>query len=138
MTIVLDTNCLIQILPRPTEHRWLYDAILQGQITLSLSHEIILEYEETIDEFFGSKALGGNVARTLLELPKTKRAEIYYNWQIIEKDPDDNKYVDCAVASNADYIITNDRHFKVLKKVPFPKITCLTLEQIKKVFEKSL
>jgi predicted nucleic acid-binding protein len=38
------------------------------------------------------------------------------------KDADDNKFVDCAVASNADYLVTHDRDFDVLKNVPFPKV----------------
>ncbi|TAK36326.1 MAG: putative toxin-antitoxin system toxin component, PIN family [Saprospiraceae bacterium] len=136
MTIVLDTNCLIQILPKQAGHRWLYDALLQGKITLAVSNEIVSEYEETIDGFYESKSLGENVARTLLELPKTRRIVTYYNWRLIIRDPDDDKYVDCAIAANADYIITHDGHFKVLKNVPFPKVVCLMLEQFRKIFEK--
>jgi DUF1016 N-terminal domain len=35
---------------------------------------------------------------------------------------DDNKFVDIAIASNADYIITNDKHFKILSKISFTKV----------------
>ncbi|MCC5612945.1 hypothetical protein LC612_41225 [Nostoc sp. CHAB 5834] len=41
----------------------------------------------------------------------------------VKADPDDDKFVDCAFAANAHCIITNDRHFKVLRKRTFPQIT---------------
>ncbi|HFA51965.1 MAG TPA: putative toxin-antitoxin system toxin component, PIN family [Bacteroidetes bacterium] len=135
MNIVLDTNCLIQILPQQAEHRWVYDAILQGNIILFVSTEIILEYEEVINEFYGSDVLGGNVANLLLQLPKTQKRDIYFNWNLIGKDPDDNKYVDLAVATNAELIVTNDGHFKVLKDVDFPKVIFMNLEDFKEYWE---
>jgi len=47
----------------------------------------------------------------LLELPNVRLATSYFNLNIITADPDDNKFVDCAFASNADYIVTNDSDF---------------------------
>jgi len=133
MLIVVDTNCLIQILPKRAEHRWLFDALLQGKVALGLTNEIIAEYEEVLNSFFESTTLGGNVCRTLLELPQTQRINVYFNWQLIPADPDDDKFVDCAIACNADFIITHDAHFKVLKKIKFPKITCLPLSRFMNV-----
>lgn len=134
MHIVRDTNCLIQILPRQAEHRWVYDAILQGDIQLSVSTEIILEYEETINVFYGSEVLGGNVARLLLQLPGTQKKDVYFKWNLIHKDPDDNKYVDLAVATNASVIVSNDAHFNILQKVDFPKVSVVNLEEFKSHF----
>ncbi len=134
MIIVLDTNCLIQILPRQAEHRWLYDAILGGTVTLALTTEIILEYEETINKFYESKTLGSNVTSVVLELPHTIKIDVYFRWKAITKDPDDDKYVDCAIAANAAFIITNDTHFKALSQLDFPKIDSLTLTQFKEIW----
>lgn len=53
----------------------------------------------------------------------------YFNWRLIETDHDDDKFVDCAFAANATYIVSNDKHLEVLKKVPFPKIPVLKLIQ---------
>ncbi len=136
MIIVLDTNCLIQILPRQAEHRWLYDAILGGTVTLALTTEIILEYEETINKFYESETLGSNVTSVLLELPHAKKIDVYFRWKAITKDPDDDKYVDCAIASNAAFIVTNDTHFKALSKLDFPKIDSLTLTQFKEIWRR--
>lgn len=47
--------------------------------------------------------------------------------ELIQADPDDNKFVDCAFAANATYIVSNDRHFDVLSKIDFPKIQVLKL-----------
>ncbi len=60
---------------------------------------------------------------------------MYYKWQLITKDPDDNKYVDCAIATNAHYIISDDKHFKVLDIIDFPKIVCLRLEAFDKIYK---
>ena len=136
MNIVLDTNCLIQILPRGSVNRWVFDALLQGQLTLSLTTEIVAEYEEVLNTFFESETLGANVCRTLLELPLTRTVSIYFNWQLITADPDDNKYVDCAVAANADFLITNDAHFKILEQIDFPLVTCISLYEFTSLFEK--
>jgi predicted nucleic acid-binding protein len=42
---------------------------------------------------------------------------------LIGRDADDNKYCDCAIAGQAHYLVTEDRHFDVLAKIPFPKLT---------------
>jgi len=52
----------------------------------------------------------------------------YYKWRLIEVDPDDNKYCDCAIAGKADYIVTEDKHFDVLKNIPFPKLTAVSID----------
>ena len=37
-----------------------------------------------------------------------------YFWRAIPHDPDDDKFVDAAVAADADWIVTQDHHFNVL------------------------
>ncbi len=49
--------------------------------------------------------------------------------ELIPNDPDDNKFVDTAFAFNAHFIVTNDRHFNVLKNIEFPKITVIKVEE---------
>lgn len=57
----------------------------------------------------------------LLSLKNVKRNEIFFRWNLIAQDADDNKYVDCAIAGNADILVTNDKHFNALKKIGIPK-----------------
>jgi uncharacterized protein len=36
--------------------------------------------------------------------------------------------VDCAIAVGADYIVSNDGHFKVLIDIPFPSVNVIKAE----------
>lgn len=42
------------------------------------------------------------------------RVEPQFRFNVITADADDNKFADCAIAANADFIITEDQHFAVL------------------------
>ena len=44
-------------------------------------------------------------------------------------DEDDNKFSDCAVAGYADYLISNDKHFNILKTIDFPRIPVINAEK---------
>jgi len=57
----------------------------------------------------------------------------YFKWNFISTDPDDNKFVDCALNAGADYIVTNDKHFDVLKNIDFPKIDVINIDTFKKM-----
>ena len=48
---------------------------------------------------------------------------------MIEADPDDNKFVDCAIVSNAEYIVTNDAHFDCLATIPFPHVSIRSIDE---------
>jgi predicted nucleic acid-binding protein len=58
---------------------------------------------------------------------------VHYQLNLITADEDDNKFVDCAFAANADYIITHDHHFGILKTIAFPRIPILDIHQFKQV-----
>lgn len=57
---------------------------------------------------------------------------VYYHFRLIEADADDNKFVDCAVAANAEYIVTNDAHFDILKQIDWPKLTVIAIKEFVK------
>ncbi len=48
---------------------------------------------------------------------------------LLENDPDDNKFVDCAIAGAADFIVTDDKDFNVLKNISFPKVAVLSSDE---------
>ena len=56
----------------------------------------------------------------------------YFKWNLIKVDPDDNKFTDCAIASNAEFLASNDKHFQVLKDISFPKVKVIDLDELKK------
>ena len=49
---------------------------------------------------------------------------IYLNWNLLT-DEDDNKFIDCYVTANADYLITNDADFNKVKKLVFLQLILL-------------
>jgi uncharacterized protein len=62
-------------------------------------------------------------------LPKTYFINsVYYKWELISEDKDDNKFVDANIASNADYLVTNDRHFNVLKDIDLPFVNIINID----------
>ena len=127
MKIVLDTNCLLVIIPKSSKYRKVYDHILNGKITLVVTSEIIIEYEEKLIDFY-SNSVASNIIKLLKKLENVEFKEIFFKFNLIANDPDDNKFVDCAISSVADYIVTNDKHFKVLDAIKFPKVKHIKLE----------
>lgn len=57
----------------------------------------------------------------------------YFNWRLITADPDDDKFVDCAVAGNADFIVSDDRHFRVLAQISFPKVRVISADDFMEI-----
>lgn len=63
-----------------------------------------------------------------MKLQNVEKAEVYFRWQLIEADPDDNKFVDCAISASVEWLVTNDKHFSVLKQVDFPAVPLIDAE----------
>ncbi len=136
LRVVLDTNVLLISISSKSDAHWIFQALLQEKFDLIISNEIISEYEELISKKF-SVEVASDVIRTLLYLPNVSRSEIYYKWFLITSDDDDNKFTDCAVAANADCIVTNDKHFNPLKKISFPQLRVININEFKKLVSKS-
>jgi len=77
-----------------------------------------------------------NIISALLYLPDTELVSIYYNWNLIEIDKDDNKFVDAYLVSNPDYLISNDKNFNVLIKLDYPKINIVNFQEFEELFLK--
>ena len=121
MRVVLDTNTLLVSIGRKSKYRIIFEALLEGRIRLLLTNEMLSEYVEIL-EARTSPVVAENIANFLLRSPDVERTEVYFRWAAIYADADDNNFVDCALNGNADFIVTDDRHYRVLKTVPFPKI----------------
>jgi len=124
--VVLDTNCLIMALSRHSEYYPVWQGIQTGRYILCVSNDIFAEYHEIIARKM-SEIVADNVIRLLSECPFVEFVDPRYHLELIQVDPDDNKFVDCAFAANATYIVSNDKHFDVLKSVDFPQIQVLKL-----------
>ena len=121
MRIVLDTNVLLTSLLKTSKHRPIFDALLNKEISLIISNEIFQEYMEII-EYKTTPEIAKNVGELLTNLENVEQIKVYYNWLLIKEDPDDNKFIDCAIAGNVKYIVSNDKHFNILKTIDFPNV----------------
>jgi len=134
MKFVVDTNCLLRILPQNSEYRCIWNAFLRGEFVLCYTTEMLQEYEEVLSRFYSS-AFAKFVIDAILNAPHAKQITIYYRWLLITADFDDNKFVDCAVSANADYIVTNDKHFNILKDIDFPPVKVIDIITFKSVLK---
>ena len=134
MRVILDSNVLLVILPKSSKYRIVFDRFLNNDLTFIISNEIISEYFEVLERFT-NVSIASNVSELLLIRPNVEKYDIYYNWGMIVEDYDDNKFVDLAVASNSDYIVTNDKHFNVLENIEFPKVNVIKLDDFIKLIE---
>ncbi len=127
MKVVIDTNCWFGILPPDAAYGFLLDGLIEGNFSLAVSTDVVLEYREILGKKL-RKPAASDFIQILEILPNVERISPSFRFNLIIADPDDNKFVDCAVAANADYIVTDDRHFKILSKIQFPKITTIGLD----------
>ncbi|GAB2575647.1 putative toxin-antitoxin system toxin component, PIN family [Spirosoma areae] len=127
MRVVIDTNQLLSsISPKSTSH-WLYEAIFSGRFTLCVTTDILEEYDEIIEWGFRRRDVADNVLEALINSPFVEKINVSFFWWFINVDPDDNKFSDCAIASGADYLVTEDKHFDVLAEIDFPKVNVVSL-----------
>ncbi|MBO7595380.1 MAG: putative toxin-antitoxin system toxin component, PIN family [Salinivirgaceae bacterium] len=124
--IVLDTNCLLQTLPTRSPYHKIWSEILCGRICLCVNTDILNEYEEILASKTTYK-IAHNVVEVIARLHTTVYQDVYIHFGLIKQDVDDNKFVDCAVAANAEYIVSNDSHFSILKEIDWPKLEVITI-----------
>ncbi len=125
MRVVLDTNVLLVSISRKSRFYPIYDAFLNQHYELFITTPILLEYEEVL-ELRANSVVASNVLELLtIHLNVHLVDRIYYKWQMIPKDPDDDKFIDCAILANVDFLITNDLHFEAAKKMKFPAVNII-------------
>ena len=125
--IVLDTNCLIASLSKRGRYFAVWRGLQEGKFILCVSNEILAEYEEIITRKT-NEIVAGHVLQTLINSPFVRLVTPYYHFHLIQSDIDDNKFVDCAIACNAVYLVSEDSHFNAVKQVPFPYVAVICLE----------
>lgn len=132
MKIVIDTNVFVSSFfdgnPRAVIDLW-----KQGQITLCLSRKIIDEYFEVLQRI-GLKE--ENELEELLSLLARGFNSVFTTitpcLRIVDDDPDDDKFFECAVALKAQYIISGDK--EVLEIDNYFGIKVVTPKQFLEIF----
>lgn len=126
--VVLDTNCLLAILSSKSIYYHLWKGFQDGKYNLCVSNEILEEYQEII-AIKTNSSIAWNVIRSIVESNHVEFIDPWFKTMAIEDDHDDNKFVDCAFASNASFIVSNDSHFDVLNNIDFPRIAVMKLHE---------
>lgn len=131
MKVVIDTNLFVSSFFGGNPRR-IIDLWKKGKIILCLSKDILEEYIDVlqrvglkdvdeIEELLSLFAKGVNILFTA----KTPRI------MAVKTDPDDDKFIECAVALKAEVIITGD---KALRKVgKYMEIKILTPQEFLKI-----
>ena len=115
MIVVLDTNVIVSALlaangsPAEVIKRWEADEFdvvvsppLLDELERAIQYPRVAKYlglsQEAISSFLRRFAMVATVVEPQIRL------------EILEKDPDDNRVLECAIAGGASYIITGDKH----------------------------
>lgn len=132
LKIVLDTNALLRSISRRSAFAIILDKLYENAYELYITNDIQLEYEEKITGIF-SKETAELITGAFSLLPNVKKIDIYFRLNLVTTDPDDNKFSDCAFAANVHFLVTDDKHFNVLKSIPFPVINIISLDTFKEL-----
>ncbi len=135
LKIVLDTNVFLVSIPTKSPYHLIYKSLRANAFELFLSNEILTEYEEIFAEKLGYERTS-LMLHELLNLRSIHLTTPYFNWNLITEDPDDNKFVDCAIIAGADYLVTNDKHFNILKQIAFPVVIPIKANEFLEILKK--
>ncbi len=126
MRVVIDTNVFVSsFINQKGAPRGVIDQWKTGTIILCVTEEILEEYIEVLARL---GLVGEPELEELLGLFKRKEGIIFITSTkkllVVKADPDDNKFIECAVSARASYIISGDKHLIGLKK--YRNISILT------------
>jgi putative PIN family toxin of toxin-antitoxin system len=124
---------MVSLLPHH-KYFWIYKSLRDKEYDLLISNEILSEYYEKLTEKYGLTNTN-NAIEVLLTSTNVQLISPSYRFLLIKDDPDDDKFVDCAVAGNADFIVSHDKHYNILKEVSFPKVNVIKIPEFKEVLE---
>ncbi len=126
--IVIDTNCLLMCVSANSPYHKVWTDFIEGSVSWCVSTEILSEYMEILSKHT-NPWFAEVVVNTIVNNETTVRVAPSYFFNLIQADPDDNKFVDCAICGNAEYIVSNDSHFKILNEIEFPKVRVIRIEE---------
>lgn len=128
MKIVLDTKCLVNVIMPGSFNNDVWIAFRASKYVLCVTNDILFEYHEILAKRYNN-LIANTVLKELIETPNVERVNPTFRFNLITADPDDNKFVDCAIIAGATFIVRNDRHFQELERYDFPKVDVRTLPE---------
>jgi len=132
--LVVDTNIFFPAFNPKSRYYPIVENFISKKFSLLISTPILLEYEEILQRVFPESLLE-QFWLFLLTSDNVVFVNPTFRFLLPFTDEDDEKFVDCAVCGNADFLLTNDKHFNILKNIEFPKVKVVTADFfIKKYF----
>jgi putative PIN family toxin of toxin-antitoxin system len=116
MRVVLDTNTVVSALLFSGIASRLVALWQSGKITLLVSKPILEEYLRVLA--YPKFRLSEGDVKVLIEeevLPYIKPVRLARRLRVIQQDPDDDKFLECAVYGKAKYLVTGDADLKALR-----------------------
>ena len=132
MKIVLDTNILLISVSRKSRFNQILQSFIDEKYIICITDDILFEYEEILKKYFND-IFAEEILKLIEYAPNVIWINSFYKWNLILNDPDDNKFVDCAIATGAKYLVSNDRHFKILNEIEFPKVDLINAEDFMEI-----
>jgi putative PIN family toxin of toxin-antitoxin system len=133
---VLDTNVLVASISTRSPHHWIWQSLTQKkEFYLCVTTEILEEYEEILQRFYKQDTVT-TIMETLENLSNIVFITRYYRWNFIIADPDDDKFVDCAIAAQAKYIVSEDNHLQILNREPLFFLKAIKIVDFKEIMGK--
>lgn len=125
--VVLDTNVLLVSISERSRLHWIFKKLIEKQYALCVTTDILSEYAEIIEQHMG-KETSESTMGVIENLSNVHFITKYYQFHLLT-DEDDNKFVDCSIAANADFIVSHDKDFNVLKSIDFPKVNVIRTDE---------
>lgn len=121
MKIVVDTNVVISGVFFGGAPGEVLKAIVSNKVTACATKQIVEEYIEIVNEMISRKQgnLNNNVLLTLIESLEMIKPKTHIE---ISRDPDDDKFIECAKDAEALYIVSGDNDLLVIKQYENIKI----------------
>lgn len=115
MRIVLDTNVLVSGIFWGGAPLKILDHWVSGDLDIVIMPEILDEYVRVINELACKKpALVERWVALLTRYPITIKKRVSIS---LSRDPDDDKFLECAVSGNVDCIVSGDDDLLALKHI---------------------
>jgi len=124
--VVLDTNALVASFSKASPSNLIWRGLLEGKYTLCVSNDILWEYQEIIAQKT-TPEIAENVISYLINSQFVEMITPYYHFELITTDRDDNKFIDCAIAANATFIVSDDKHFLHLQQIDYPRLLVIKI-----------
>jgi len=119
--VVIDTNIYISAVFWGGKPREVVDLGRDENILVFTSLDINGEIREKLKTKFGLN--DEEVDRILLDFSTfTVPVKVTKRIQVVSDDPDDDKFIECALSCDADFIISGDKHLLKMKEYAGIKI----------------